>query len=187
MRKASGEPRKLCNSSTIQKFWLWWKPPRGRRSLTRKFSIGGEVMAKLATFKVTVKRISGFHNKIKVKDFEIDEDEPESLGGTNKGPNPVELLLGALGSCLSTITTIYAKKRGIKVDDVEVELSGQLDPRGFQGLADVRPGLQKIEVKVKIKSPESREKLQELLDDVVKHCPVEDNLAHGVPIEVELV
>ncbi|MCD6380810.1 MAG: OsmC family protein [Candidatus Odinarchaeota archaeon] len=144
-------------------------------------------MAKLVTFKVAVKRVSGVHNKIKVKDFEIDVDEPESLGGTNKGPNPVELLLGALGSCLSIITTIYAKKKGIKVDDVEVELSGQLDPRGFQGLADVRPGFQKIEAKVKIKSPESREKLQELLDDVVKHCPVEDNIAHEVPIEVELV
>ena len=44
----------------------------------------------------------GFRNQIRIRDLPaIYADEPELLGGTNTAPNPVEQLLGALGSCLA--------------------------------------------------------------------------------------
>ncbi|MHA1596702.1 MAG: hypothetical protein ACTSWV_03660 [Candidatus Asgardarchaeia archaeon] len=51
VRKASGELRKLCNSSTIQKFWLWWKPPRGRRSHSFYTNVNTIVDHALESFK----------------------------------------------------------------------------------------------------------------------------------------
>src|SRR5215831_2885965 len=43
----------------------------------------------------------GFRNQIRIRDFPASyADEPEVLGGTDTTPNPVEQLLGALGSCL---------------------------------------------------------------------------------------
>jgi uncharacterized OsmC-like protein len=38
-------------------------------------------------------------------------DEPESLGGTNEGPAPHELLPAMLASCASTMITFYARAR----------------------------------------------------------------------------
>src|SRR2546430_12107030 len=45
---------------------------------------------------------NGFRNQIRIRDLPASyADEPEVLGGTNTAPNPVEQLLGALGSCLA--------------------------------------------------------------------------------------
>jgi hypothetical protein len=45
-------------------------------------------------------------------------DEPESLGGTDKGMNPVEGLLISLGSCLVIVVSAFAKAHKINVQDV---------------------------------------------------------------------
>ncbi len=54
----------------------------------------------LATFEVQTSLGEGLHSKATVRDFApLDIDEPPVLGGTDQGPNPVEVILAALGSC----------------------------------------------------------------------------------------
>lgn len=49
-----------------------------------------------------------------VSDMSLDE------GVTKQGPDPHELLLGALGACTSMTLKIFAERRGWKLDDVDV-------------------------------------------------------------------
>src|SRR5690625_6285490 len=83
----------------------------------------------------------GLVANIKVRDFEIVADEPEAIGGTDTGPNPVECVLAGLASCQQIAIKAHATVLGIDVDEVTVEAEGELDLQGFLGLSDARPGL----------------------------------------------
>ncbi len=47
-------------------------------------------------------------------------DEPLDLGGTDTGPTPYELLLGAVASCTLITLAMYTARKGMKVDAVSV-------------------------------------------------------------------
>jgi uncharacterized OsmC-like protein len=110
-------------------------------------------------------------------------DEPESLGGTDKGANPVEHLLASLGACQVITFQVWADKLGIQLDAVDIALTGEIDLRGFFGLAEgVRPGFQSVEVSVQLSGPESAERYGQLTQAVEEHCPVLDGLGNAVPV-----
>lgn len=120
--------------------------------------------------------------------FVIDGDEPPVLLGQNLGPNSVEALLQALGSCL-TVGFIYnAAAQGIHVEKLELSLEGDLDLQGFLGLSDtVRPGYQSITVNYRLKSDAPRDKVEALCNYVQKTSPVMDMLRNPVTVNVNLI
>ncbi|USQ81694.1 OsmC family protein [Ornithinimicrobium faecis] len=110
-------------------------------------------------------------------------DEPAGLGGTDKGANPVEHLLGALGACQVITFQVWADKLGIAVEEIDIALTGELDLRGFFGIdPNVRPGFSSIDVAVQISGSETQERYEELVETVERHCPVLDSLGNQVPV-----
>ncbi len=117
---------------------------------------------------------------------EVIIDEPPSLGGTDKGPNPVEYILAALGGCINVLVTSFADKFDVVVEDVEVHLEGDLDPDGFLGKnPNVRPGYEEIRYSISLKSPSPQTNIDALLTHVDKVCPVKDTLAGTRVIHTE--
>ena len=108
-------------------------------------------------------------------------DEPRALGGVDEGPNPVELLLGALGSCMTVLAALYAPEHGVELRSFAVSLEGDLDPDGFQGKAPVRPGFQQIRFDFHVESSSPPERVAALLEHIERVCPVRDTLT-GVPV-----
>ena len=108
-------------------------------------------------------------------------DEPEVLGGQDTGPNPVELLLSGLGGCLVVLVNAFAPVHGVEICDVKVNVEGDLDPDGFLGKSNVRPGFSEIRYQLKIDSPSDKEKILALQEHVLKVCPVKDTLT-GVSV-----
>ena len=123
-----------------------------------------------------------FAVRSQIRDFEVNMDEPFELGGTDSGPNPVELLLSALGGCQEIVYRAYATIMGLQIERIEVHAKGYLDLRGLLNLADVPSGLSKISFETKIISDESEDKIRQLTELVEQHCPVMDTLMREVAV-----
>jgi uncharacterized OsmC-like protein len=81
----------------------------------------------------------------------------------------------------------HAAAQGVQIDEIESELVGDGDLRGFLGLDEtVRNGLDKIQVTFKIKADASPEKLQELVELAQNRSGVFDMLTNRVPVSLKL-
>ena len=140
-----------------------------------------------ARFASNSRLTQGFRSEVDIRQHHLTVDEPPALGGSDAGPNPVELVLAALGACQEITYRAYATALGIPLDAVAVNLEGDLDLRGFLGLNDaVRPGYGAIRGTVQLRSSASPEQLAQLKAAVDAHCPVLDMLSRPVPIALEL-
>lgn len=137
----------------------------------------------LTTFKVTARRKEGLAIVCEARDFKINIDEPEYIGGTNTGMIPIEMLLCSLGGCYAVAASAFAGELGITLEDFWIEVEGDADPDGFLGLSDVQPGYQCIRYNMHIKSDASEEKVKEFVELIEKRCPVGDTLKRGVKLE----
>jgi uncharacterized OsmC-like protein len=141
----------------------------------------------VATFVADSRQVQGLQSETKIRNFTLTVDEPESLGGTDTGPNPVELILGALASCQEITYRAFAEALEIPLDSVAVRIEGDLDLRGFFAVSDnVRAGFQDIRGTVELDSTASPEDLSRLKEIVDAHCPVLDILQGSVPVSLEI-
>lgn len=119
------------------------------------------------------------------KAFVLEADEPAVLLGKDTAANPVEYLLHALASCLTTSMVYHAAARGIEIEEVESSFEGDIDLHGFLDLDEsVRKGYQGIRVSFKIKADVPDGQLQEIAALGTGHSPVFDTLTKGVPVSV---
>ncbi|NHN41615.1 OsmC family protein [Halorubellus sp. JP-L1] len=125
---------------------------------------------------------------IHTRTFEIEGDEPEEILGDRTGPNAVELLLSAIGSCLTVGYAAHAAGMGIELDSLRLELDGDVNLQGFLGISeDVRPGYEHVNCTVYVESDASPEELEELREVVEETSPLLDNVRNGVSVETEQV
>ena len=115
--------------------------------------------------------------------FVIESDEPPVLLGTNQGPNAVEMMLAALGSCLTVGVAYNAAARGITLKALSLQVEGDVDLQAFLGLSEtVRPGFEAIRVRYQVVSDATPEQIEELMAHVQRTSPVLDIVRHPVPV-----
>ena len=85
---------------------------------------------------------------------------------------------------MTTTMVYHAAVRGIKLDEVESKLEGDIDLKGFLAISDkVRPGYQEIRVNFKIKTDiENVNRLKAL----TKLSPVYDVVSKGTRVKVQI-
>jgi uncharacterized OsmC-like protein len=81
----------------------------------------------------------------------------------------------------------HAAAKGIRINEVESRVEGQLDLRGFLGLSEaVPPGYEKIQMHFKIKANVPDEQLKSVLALGPTFSPVFDSITRPVAVSVTL-
>ena len=155
--------------------------------LAGKIQTEPEVAA--TTWKANVTWKGGFASEVNVRDFAaVPSDEPSSLGGTDTAANPVEQLLGALGNCLAVGYAANATGLGIEINDLSIDLEGDLNLHTFLGLnPSGNAGYDAIRVSVALDSDATPDQLAQLHQQVVGTSPVGHTLSRAVPVQIDLI
>ena len=135
--------------------------------------------------------IQGFHgagaeDTSREEPFVFTNGEPPVLLGNNEGANPVEFLLHALAGCVTTTLVLHAAARGIQIQELSTELSGDIDVQGLLALDDSVPvGYERIRIKMSIQADCSDEELEDLLATAQRRSPVCNTVCQPVPVVIE--
>ncbi len=117
--------------------------------------------------------------------FTVRSDHPPELLGSNTGPTAIELVVAALGACITGTYAAQATARGVTLDHLDVELETLIDLNGFFGIDDQVPaGLQGVRATFRVAADADDATLQEIADAVAQLSPVHDTLTR--PVEVAM-
>jgi len=119
--------------------------------------------------------------------FEIDIDEPLELCGQNRFANPQEHLLAALNACMTVGYVAQCALRGIVLESLAIETEGDIDLRGFLGLAQVAPGYENLTYTVRIKGSGTEAQFAEVHTAVMATSPNFYNLSRAIALNPKLV
>jgi uncharacterized OsmC-like protein len=113
-------------------------------------------------------------------------DEPPELGGTDVGPNPYELLLGALAACTSITVGMYARRKEMTFDSISVRYEYDRihadDCRDCDGLDGF---LDRVRSEIFIEGEfDDAERVR--LGEIAQRCPVHKTLTNGIHFEEQI-
>jgi len=162
-----GIKRDAAKGKTTWRVTTSWRGQTRSRSQVDGFEIGGERVP---------------------RQFSIDIDEPDELGGTNRFANPQEHLLAALNACMTVGYVAQCALRGITLESLQIETDGEIDLRGFLGLDPaVPPGYERLSYVVRIKGSGTEEEFAEVHKAVMATSPNFHNVSRLVELKPTLV
>ena len=123
-----------------------------------------------------------FRTEISAAGHTIVADEPAGSGGTNDGPSPYDLLLGAIGACTAMTVRMYAARKQWPLEAVTVRVRNER--RHAADCADCdtkRVGISRIEREIELKGALTDDQRQRLLA-IADRCPVKQTLERGMEV-----
>jgi len=104
----------------------------------------------------------------------------ETVGASRRyGPSAMELVLAALGGCISSVTMRILNSRKMKVENFEVKVKGET-------MEETPKRYKSIEVEVQAEGV-SREELIKAVELAEKYCPVLWTLKENVDVKVKIM
>ena len=111
---------------------------------------------------------------------------PASFDVKDDAPSAVEYVLGAFGACLIMGFQIRASQQNIRVDELEISLSGQIDNifvflgTGQEG----HSGLKEITGTIYVQSDADEEVLSQIWQETIVASPVTNTLIRQIDINI---
>ena len=103
-------------------------------------------------------------------------DEPAGVGGANLGGTPYDFLLAALGTCTSMTLRMYAKRKGLEIDEIKVHLlHNRIHADDCETCEDQKGLVDQIERVITLKGNLTQEQRDRMLQ-IADMCPVHRTL-----------
>lgn len=120
--------------------------------------------------------------------WSVATDMSKGLGGTASAPSPGWLLRAAIASCDAVLIAIQAAEEGVRLTQLETEVTSESDDRGILGDAGVTPGPLRVLLQVRLVTdggqPDSD--VESLVARALRRSPVSEALGRVVPVEVSV-
>jgi len=131
---------------------------------------------------VIVHSVGNLRQEIDAGSHTFFADEPVDAGGDNTGPDPYELLLGALGACTSMTLQLYARRKGWPLEAVEVRLSHRRDYAKDCEECDEQPvRIDVIDRRITLRGDLDTAQRTRLLE-IAEKCPVHRTLTGTIKV-----
>jgi len=138
-------------------------------------------------YSARVRWLGGLRTEIAVADNRLlYADEPVSCAGENSAVSPEDLLLSAVGSCLTIAWISVLSAHRIKVNRFEIELSGTVNFRGAYGVDSSPPGFEGITITVSMDSDAPAGVIDGLREKVSAISVIPDTILRAVPVEINV-
>ncbi len=132
---------------------------------------------------VSVKYINNLQVGISARQHKLIADEPQEKGGDDLGPTPEEYLLGALGSCTAITLLLYARRKNMTLESVEVELSLEKGHNpDVAGVGEKKNLTEKITREIHVKGNLTEKQKTRLLE-IAQKCPVHKTITSKPQVE----
>jgi uncharacterized OsmC-like protein len=126
----------------------------------------------MTTRTVNAEWLEGLQVDTMAGQFTFRVDEPESVGGTDTGPQPTDYLLGSVASCFVLALVYSARKRNVELPAVEVAVTGTYDGPRFSDIA------------IEVITPLPAEQMDTLIASAERVCYVTNTLRRPPEITV---
>lgn len=118
---------------------------------------------------------TGTRHILKIRNHEIVVDASPSGGGHDEGPEPHDIYDASLAACKALTVLIYAQRKGIPVEDIEVTMD--------RDASEERKGVYRLNAGLRVTGDLSDAQREELLRVAAK-CPIH-KLMTEVKTEIE--
>jgi putative redox protein len=136
---------------------------------------------------VTVSLRGSFRAEVTAGKHRIVLDEPESAGGTDEGPTPYDALAAALGGCTAMTLHFYAKREGLPLEGVDVNVRHDREHAKDCAECLTQSGfIHRFDVEIALHGELAAEQRERLLG-IARRCPVAKTLGSEIRIEETLV
>ncbi|MEV0226798.1 OsmC family protein [Streptomyces sp. NPDC050704] len=158
-------------------------------------ALASSAKADPSTGRKTLKAVTtcegGFRNLTQIRTLEpVLVSEPCHLLGDDAAPNPSEMALAALGSCVSVGLLANATQRGVTLSRIEVAMEGDIDISAVWGVGDTPEGktlgFSAVRCSVTLAGDADDEVLGEIKDNAMRWSPVVNTFTSNVEISSTL-
>lgn len=119
----------------------------------------------------------GFVQHIVAGHHALVADEPESVGGSDQGLDPYALLLASLGACTSMTLRMYARHKGLPIENIRVRLSHEkIHAKDCADCESTTGKVDRIERVLEIDAPALTDEQRARLVEIADRCPVHKTL-----------
>jgi putative redox protein len=128
-------------------------------------------------------RAGGYRTELRAGAHVFVADEPVAVGGTDAGPTPYDLLLGALAACTAMTLHMYADRKGWPLEEVVVWIRNARSYAADCADCETKAvGFRRLERRIELHGALDDEQRTRLVA-IADRCPVKQSLAAGITVE----
>lgn len=132
--------------------------------------------------------VSGYRTELLANGHSLVADEPKSLGGTNAGPTPYDLLAAALASCTSITLRMYADRKEWPVTAIVVRVRHtKVHPDDVrEEEKDTVRKIDRLDREIELRGDLNRSQRDRMLE-IANMCPVHRTLEGEIEVKTVMV